>query len=309
MRSEPWKTSRRAALALAVALQLGVSGPAAAETPTFPTPETALDAFRKAVETDDDGTALLALFGPEHRDALIGGDPTEARIALAELRSGVKEGLRLTPDGDTRRVLHIGSDGWPMPIPLVQDGATWRFDTAEGIEEINDRRVGAHELEAIELCEAYVDAQMDYASEDRDGDEVLEYAQTILSPTGTKSGLYWPTAQGEEPSPLGEFVAKADAYRAHSRLGEPYRGYFFRVLTKQGPTPPGGAYDYVINGNMIAGFALLAWPADHGNSGVMSFLVNQQGKVYQKDLGPETAKRAAAITAYDPGEGWTLVED
>ena len=172
----------------------------------------------------------------------------------------MKEGLRLTPDGDTRRVLHIGSDGWPMPIPLVQDDATWRFDTAEGIEEINDRRVGAHELAAIELCEAYVDAQMEYASEDRDGDEVLEYAQTILSPTGTKNGLYWPTAQGEEPSPLGEFVAKADAYRAHSRLGEPYRGYFFRVLTKQGPTPPGGAYDYVINGNMIAGFALLAWP-------------------------------------------------
>lgn len=309
MRGEPWNTPRRVALALAVVLQIGASGPAAAETPTFPTPEAALDAFRKAVETDDDGTALLAIFGPEHRDALIGGDPTEARIALAELRSGVKEGLRLTADGDSRRVLHVGSDGWPMPIPLVQDGTTWRFDTAEGIEEINDRRVGAHELKAIELCEAYVDAQVDYASADRDGDEVLEYAQMLLSPTGTKNGLYWPSAEGEEPSPLGEFVAKADAYREHSRLGEPYRGYFFRVLRKQGPTPPGGAYDYVINGNMIAGFALLAWPADHGNSGVMSFLVNQQGRVHQKDLGPETAKRAEAIVSYDPGEGWTLVED
>ena len=165
------------------------------------------------------------------------------------------------------------------------------------------------ELEAIELCEAYVDAQMDYASEDRDGDEVLEYAQTILSPTGTKSGLYWPTAQGEEPSPLGEFVAKADAYRAHSRLGEPYRGYFFRVLTKQGPTPPGGAYDYVINGNMIAGFAAMAFPAEYGKSGIMTFLVSHQGKVYEKDLGPQTRDVTRGIQAYDPDDSWTEVTE
>jgi hypothetical protein len=309
MWNEIWKSSRRAALVWMTALLLGASGPAVAEIPSFPTPDAALDAFRKAVETDDDGTALLALFGPENRDALIGGDPAEGRMVLASLRSGVKEGLRFLDDGAMRRVLHVGADAWPMPVPLVQDGDVWRFDTAEGLEEIHDRRVGAHELAAIALAREFVDAQVEYASEDRDGDEVLEYAQTILSPTGTKDGLFWPVAEGEDPSPLGEFVAKADAYRAHSRLGEPYRGYFFRVLTKQGPTPPGGAYDYVINGNMIAGFALLAWPADHGNSGVMSFLVNQQGKVFQKDLGPETAKRAEAIVAYDPGEGWTLAAD
>lgn len=156
----------------------------------------------------------------------------------------------------------------------------------------------------------FVDAQMAYASEDRDGDEVLESAQRLLSETGTRNALYWPDETGEDPSPLDEFVARADAqgYRQHQRLGELYRGYHFRVLAKQGATPPGGAYGYVVNGKMLAGFALIGWPAEYGNSGIMTFVVNQRGRVHQKDLGPETAERVEAIDAYDPGEGWSPVD-
>jgi len=254
---------------------------------------------------------LLALFGGEHRAALIGGDPAEGRLALERLRAGVKAALRYDAETPDRGVLLIGAQPWPMPIPLVKDGDAWRFDTAEGLEEIQDRRIGRHELAAIELMREYVDAQMEYASEDRDGDELLEYAQRLLSATGSHDGLYWPDESGDDPSPLDEFVARADAegYREHQRLGDPYRGYYFRVLTKQGPKPPGGAYDYVINGNMIAGFGLLAWPAESGNSGVKAFLVNQQGRVYEKDLGADTAQLAGAIEAYDPAEGWGEVDE
>ena len=196
-----------------------------------------------------------------------------------------------------------------MPIPLVKTGDAWRFDAVAGIDEIHDRRVGRHELAAIELAQEFVEAQVAYAGSDRDGDQVLEYAQRLLSEQGTHNGLYWPDASGDDPSPFGEFVARADAtgYRQQQRVGDPYRGYFFRVLSKQGKAPPGGAYDYVINGNMIAGFALLAWPAEYGVSGVMTFVVNQQGKVFQEDLGADTAKLAASLQAYDPGDGWSEV--
>jgi hypothetical protein len=297
-----------AAALLACAL---APGAARAEAPSFESPEAALDAFRGAVETDDDGAALLALFGGEHRDELIGGDPAEARLSLERLRVGIQQALRFDPDGDDGGVLLIGAEAWPMPIPLAKQEGAWRFDAAAGLEEIRDRRIGRHELAAIELAREFVDAQIAYASEDRDGDEVLEYAQRLLSESGTRNGLYWPNESGDDPSPLDEFVARADAqgYREHQRLGEPYRGYYFRVLTKQGPTPPGGAYDYVINGNMIAGFALVAWPAEYGNSGITTFIVNQQGRVYQKDLGADTGRLVEAMEAYDPGEGWTVVPE
>ena len=282
-----------------------------AEAQSFANPEAAVAAFRSAVEKGDDGSALVELLGPEHRSELVGGDPGEARHILARLRRDAGNALRFEADGPERGVLLIGVEAWPMPIPLVKTGDAWRFDAAEGLEEIHDRRVGRHELAAIELAQEFADAQMTYADVDRDGDQVLEYAQRILSEEGTKNGLYWPDATGDDPSPFGEFVARAEAtgYRQQLRLGDPYRGYFFRVLTKQGRTPPGGAYDYVINGNMIAGFAVLAWPAEYGVSGVMSFVANQQGKVFQKDLGADTEAIAAAIEAYDPGDGWSEVTD
>ena len=301
---------RFAQWAVAIALALA-AGAARAEAPTFPSPEAALDAFRAAVEKGDEGDALLALFGDEHRAELFGGDPGESRQAMERLRARVEAALRFESDGPDKGQLLVGAEAWPMPIPLVKEGAVWRFDTTEGIEEIHDRRIGRHELAAIELMREYVDAQVEYASEDRDGDEVLEYAQRLLSESGTQNGLYWQDDSGEDPSPLDEFVAQADAegYRQHQRLGDPYRGYYFRVLTKQGPTPPGGAYDYVINDNMIAGFALVGWPAEYDNSGVMTFVVNQQGRVFQKDLGADTTKLADAILGFDPADGWEAVPD
>jgi hypothetical protein len=297
------------AIVLQIALGLAALSPAAAEAPRFETPDAAMEAVRAALAQSDEGDAWFALFGTEHRDALIGGDPAEARLGLARMRVGAQEALSWSEDGEDRRVLHVGRQAWPLPIPLVRDGDAWRFDAVEGLEEIEDRRIGRHELAAIELCREFVEAQVEYATEDRDGDDVLEYAQRLLSESGTQNGLFWPDESGDDPSPLAEFVARAEEYRAHSRLGEPYRGYHFRVLTRQGPTPPGGQYDYVINGNMIAGFALLAWPAEYGRSGITTFMVNQQGRVQQKDLGGDTAQVVETLAAYEPVDGWSEVPE
>ncbi len=290
-------------------LGLGTLAAGTAGAEAYPTPEAARDAFRAAVEKDDGGEALLALFGSESRAELVGGDPAEARLTLQRLRNGVKTALTFSPEGPDRGVLLVGASAWPMPIPLVKAGEGWEFDTAAGIEEMRDRRVGRHELAAIELAREYVEAQVEYADADRDGDQVLEYAQRIGSEPGKQNGLYWADASNDDPSPFGEFVGNAESgYLEERRASEPYYGYHFRVLTRQGATPPGGAYDYVINGNMIAGFGLLAWPAEYGISGVMTFVVNQQGKVYEKDLGADTAKLAESIRSYDLGPGWSEVE-
>jgi hypothetical protein len=278
---------------------------------TFPTPEAAGQALVAALgKTENDGS-IEALFGAEHLDELRGStDPNEWRADKAELHRAATESLTVRKDADDVAVLVLGAKAWPFPVPLVQENGAWRFDTAAGVDEILNRQIGEHELEAIALLRAYVDAQVEYASEDRDGDEVLEYAQRLLSPTGTKEGLYWPD-DGGEPSPFGEFVARASAapYAGQAKLGDPYRGYYFYVLTKQGPNPPGGAYSYVINGNMIAGFALLAFPAEYGKSGIMTFLVNHKGVVYQKDLGEKTRELTKAIQAYDPDGSWTPVDE
>jgi hypothetical protein len=192
-----------------------------------------------------------------------------------------------------------------MPILIQQDESdTWRFDTAEGIEELIDRRIGRHELVAIEIARTYVDAQIEYAKEDRDRDEVLEYAQRLASTPGQRDGLYWVTEPGEPESPFGPLIKGAERYFEHKQPGDPIQGYFFQILKRQGENPPGGAYDYVINGNMIAGFALVAWPERHGESGVMTFVVNHQGKAWQKDLGP-----FHGMDAYDPDDSWSLVGD
>ena len=220
-----------------------------------------------------------------------------------------------------RKTLVIGSENWPLPFPLVKEDGRWRFDTAAGIEEAVNRRVGRNELNAIDLCHAYLDAQIEYASADRDGDEVLEYAQVLVSTEGNKDGLYWEAAEGEEISPFGPLIADAQGYLEGRDPGDPFKGYYFKVISRQGANAPGGRYDYIINGNMIAGFGLIAFPADHGNSGVhgrtsgrsrgaivMTFMCNHQGKVYEKDLGPDGDLIAAAIGEYDPDGSWNLVE-
>lgn len=291
--------------ALAVPTAAQSPGPAPAQR-SFASAKDAADALVAALASNDDAQ-LDALFGPQFAKF----EPTDKIASAADrkrLARAAQEALLLREDAPDRITLVIGAQAWPFPIPIVASNASWHFDTAAGIEELKNRIVGKHELAAIDLARHYVDAQAEYASEDRDGDQVLEYAQRIASTPGQKDGLYWESTGGD-PSPFGPFVSDAGEYAKGRRVGDPFKGYYFKVLKRQGPHPPGGAYDYVINGNMIAGFALLAWPADYGVSGVMTFLVNQQGKVYQKDLGPKTSAIAAALTRYDPDASWTEVRE
>jgi hypothetical protein len=211
------------------------------------------------------------------------------------------------PSAD-RRVLVIGDQAWPFPIPLVKAGDRWGFATSEGVEELINRRIGGNERNAIQVLRAYIDAQRAYAARDRDGDGVLQYAQKLVSSEGKRDGLYWPadSAKGEEASPFGPLIGASGYDMTARKRGDPYRGYHFRILTRQGKGAPGGTYGYVINGRMIAGFALLAYPHDYGKSGVMSFIVSHNGKVYEKNLGPSTEKLATKMTAFDPA-GWKEV--
>ena len=298
--------SATAALALMslVALFAGSMAFAQAQQ-TFSSPEAAMAALIDALAAQDDA-ALLAVLGAEYADELLGEDPDVARDEQARFVAAVNLSLELRPDGEGRRIAYVGLRGVPFPIPIVLDGGAWRFDTEEGIDELANLRIGGNELRTIDAMRAYVGAQNDYASADRDGDEVLEYAQHIRSTPGQQDGLYWAAAEGQAPSPIGPLLA--DAVATHD-VGDPFNGYYYRILTRQGASPPGGAYDYVINGNMIAGFALIAWPAEYDHSGIMTFVVNHQGRVYEKDLGPETAEIATAIEAYDPDASWAEVTD
>jgi Protein of unknown function (DUF2950) len=291
-------------LALA-GLLLAASTALAQAQESFRTPEAAMAALLDALSAGDED-AVLEIFGAEYADDLLGADPDVAQEEQARFVADASVSLELRPDGEGRRIAYVGPRAVPFAIPIVLDGGAWRFATEEGIDELANRRIGGNELRTIDVMRAYVLAQADYASEDRDGDQLLEYAQRIRSTPGQHDGLYWPTADDEPPSPIGPLIA--DAVEARD-VGDAFNGYHFRILTRQGPNPPGGAYDYVINGNMIAGFALIAWPAEYDHSGVMTFLVNQQGKVYEKDLGPETEEIVAAIEAYDPDDSWDEVTD
>jgi len=277
---------------------------------TFTTPQAAVSAL-VAAATNHDTNALHSIFGATGHD-LISPDVVQATEECKLFVQHLTEKTELASNSDSNVTLEIGADGWPFPIPLVKRDGQWFFDTAAGAEEILARRIGMDEIGAINVCHAYVDAQREYASEDRMGDSVLAYAQFLRSTPGTHDGLFWPTNQaGEALSPLGPLVAQArvDGYHRTAKMlndeQAPYHGYYFKILTRQGKHAPGEKYNYIINGRMIAGFALVAWPAEWGNTGVMTFIVNQQGKIYQKNLGPKTVKIAKAMTAYDPDDTWT----
>jgi hypothetical protein len=246
--------------------------------------------------------------GRDGADIVSSGDP----VADASARNRVIEGYdakhQVVMEGTDKAVLIIGREDWPFPIPLVRKDSTWRFDTAAGREEILFRRIGRNELSAIQACLAYVDAQQAYAEVGVAGNGV--YAQRIVSRPGKKDGLYWPAQSGADESPLGELAANAAA--EGYRVGEqraPYHGYYYKVLTRQGRNASGGTLDYIVRGRMIGGFALVAYPAEYGNSGVMTFIVNHQGDVYEKDLGPNTARVAASMTAFNPDNTWRRVSD
>jgi DUF2950 family protein len=295
-------------LSLMLLLALPLAAPAA-EQKMFATPDEAVDALLAALKADDDA-ALLAIFGDKHKSLVVTPDRAANSATRAEAVAAIQTYHLLEEQGKDRRVLLIGDQAWPFPIPLLKTGERWRFATEEGENELFNRRIGANERNAITVLEAYLDAQKQYASWDRNGDGVLQYAQRLGSTSGKHDGLYWPAdvAKGEETSPFGPLVAESAAYLKGRKAGDPYRGYHFRILTRQGKSAPGGAYSYVINGRMIAGFAMVAYPDQYGESGVMTFIVSHSGRVFEKDLGKSSAAIGAKMTAFDPGAGWHEVE-
>ena len=276
---------------------------AAAKPPLFDTPEAALDAFSRALQADGSDTVA----------ALIGLDPAKLKAdentdsALTAIKEGGAKQIGLDGEGD-RRTVQIGDKLWPLPFPIVKgEDGKWAFDTYSGLEEIVNRRVGENELIAIETMRAYVDAQEDYGSQDRDEDGVEEFAQKLISSEGATDGLYWPTDENNGESPAGGNIDQAELEDAAK--GEGYFGYKYKILTGQGDHIAGGAYDYVINGNMIAGFGLIAWPPKYGETGVKTFAVNQHGIVYETDLGPATEAIVKHIDRFNPGGTWEVVAD
>ena len=283
------------------------AGAAAPSQQTYKWPQEAVDALVAAVKSGGiDG--IVAVLGDKGRELASSGDAVADAAARERFESAYAERHDLKTEGDARAVLLIGKDEFPFPIPIVADAGTWHFDTDAGAVEILDRRIGENELAAIEVLRAYVDAQREYAEADRDGNGV-QYAHKLLSSDGKKDGLFWPTAEGESESPFGPLIAEAHAegYRRKAGGPTPYHGYLFKVLTAQGKDAPGGARDYVIGGRMIGGFGLVAAPAEYGNSGVMTFIVDHDGVVFQKDLRPETSRKAAAMKVFDPDGTWTKV--
>ncbi len=279
---------------------------AAAKKKAYPTPEAAVEDFVGAIRNYNLAT-LLAIFGPESERIFASEDTVADENQRQEFLRLYDESHALTPGDEKTRTLVIGADSWPFPIPLVKSGTGWTFDTEEGIEEIIDRRVGRNELSAIQTCLAVGDGQGEYYRRDRDGDGILEYAQKFRSTVGLRDGLFWPAEEGDPISPIGQFVATAAA-EGYGPANVGYHGYRYRLLTSQGPAAPGGAYDYIVQGNQIGGFAVLAYPEEYGDSGVMTFMVSHEGIVYQKDLGEETEADALKIKSFNP-DGWTKVEE
>ena len=291
------------ALTLIVMAQIALA--ALAEQTYFPRPDDGITALVEAVKSNDERT-LGAILGPDGIKLISSGDEVADTQSRETFMKAYNEGHKLVLGGDTQAVLVIGKDEWPMPIPLVKSQEGWRFDTKRGEEEILVRLIGRNELAAIQVCLAIVDAERDYVAQDRDGDGLPEYATKFVSTAGKRDGLYWETKAEEPPSPLGPLLAAAtsEGYPSDSAPFAPYHGYFYRILTKQGQDALGGAHDYLVNGKMIGGFAVIAYPAAYGASGITSFIVNQEAVVYEKDLGENTTALASKITTFNPGPGW-----
>jgi hypothetical protein len=274
---------------------------------SFNSADEAADTLVKAARADDE-RAVIAVLGRDGIDIISSGDAVADTASRKRFLAAYDAKHQVVVEGEDKAVMVIGDEDFPFPIPLSRKQGTWRFDTAAGRLEILYRRIGRNELDAIQACLAYVDAQNEYAEKDRSGVGQGVYAQRIISQNGKKDGLYWPASQGDDESPLGELVAQAAAegYRVGG-VRTPFHGYFYKILTRQGPNVPGGALDYVVRGKMIGGFALVAYPAEYGNSGVMTFMVNHEGTVFEKDLGPRTFQLAPRIVSFNPDQTWKKV--
>ena len=284
---------------------VGMAIGADARQTSFPSPEAGVQALIDAAKRNDTKT-MLQLLGPEAQSFISTGDPVSDQARRARFAQAYEEAHSLVQSGNTQVILQVGKDEWPFPIPLVKDGTSWRFDTEAGKEEILRRRIGRNELDVIQVCLAYVDAQREYYLRNPQRDALLQYASRFMSTPGQRDGLYWETTADEPTSPLGLFLvqARAEGYKHTASHPIPYHGYYYKILTGQGPNAPGGAYDYVVRGKMVGGFAMVAYPAQYGLSGIMTFIVNHDGVVYQKDLGPDTTAMAQSITKFDPDEMW-----
>ena len=275
---------------------------------TYASPEDAGAALRAAAQSGDE-QALLVIFGPDGKAILFSGDAVKDKDTLKDFVAAYDQMHRWREIKAGGEMLYVGADNFQFPIPLGKSSAgQWQFDTAAGKDEILARRIGRDELVAIAACGAVARAQEQYSSRAHDGDNVKQYAQKLVSDEGRQNGLYWPVATGQPPSPLGEFgdLAKAAGYTSAGAVApQPFEGYYFRILTRQGDKAKGGARDYLVNGKMTGGFALLAYPAEYRDSGIMTFLIGADGVVYQKDLGENTATLSQALTEYNPGDGWT----
>ncbi|MBV8867194.1 MAG: DUF2950 domain-containing protein [Acidobacteriaceae bacterium] len=277
------------------------------EQRTFASPAEAGATFLEAAKTGDQD-ALLAIFGPDAKDVLFSGDAVKDKNALQDFVAAYNQMNRWDKIKAGGEILYVGADNYAFPIPLEKnDSGQWYFETAAGKDEILARRIGRDELTAIAACGATADAEQLYFSQTHDGDKVKQYAQKFVSDEGKQNGLYWKVSEGQTPSPLGALgdFAKAAGYTNTADKPQPFDGYYFRILTKQGDKAPGGAKDYIVNGKMTIGFAILAYPAEYRNSGIMTFIVGKDGQVFQKDLGEKTSDIAAAMTEYNPGDGWT----
>lgn len=305
-----------ACAALSVVLWLGFGSASFAASrsaqETFASPEAAASAFVTAARAHD-MTALRAIFGPEGEKFLSSGDRYADAAQESRFVAAYDEKHTLVPDGPARVDLDVGKDDWPLPIPIVQVEGRWRFDTKAGAQEIVDRRIGRNELSAIRVALAYVVAQKDYFARTKRLTGTGFYAERLVSTRGRQDGLYWPAAAGTEESPFASLIAEAteEGYPGENVSGKPipYQGYYFRVLKGQGPNAPDGAKSYVRSGRMTGGFALLAWPSGYRTSGIVTFQVNQDGIVFQKDLGPDTARAAARITRFDPDLSWARIQE
>jgi len=299
------------ALVIGATLGTALAGGLPVRQMEFASPEEAVKALTEALKSNDT-KSLTAILGPDSSDLVSSGDPVADKAGSQGFIRMYEQKNILEREGPDKAVLSVGNEDWPFPIPVVKKDKRWRFDTEEGREEVLARRIGRNELSVIQVCLAIVDAQREYALKDRDGDGFLEYAQKFASDPGKKDGLYWEAKQGEEQSPLGHLVATAQerGYKGTKKSDKPvpYHGYYYRILQAQGKKALGGAYDYVVNGQMVGGFALMAYPAKYGASGIMTFIVNHDGVVFQKDLGEKTGELAGAMTLFNPDKDWKEVQ-
>lgn len=311
-KSEKVRWTMPACVIVFVMLLLGAfSASIAADKPqkSFPSPEEAVSSLVAAVRADDIKEMHIIL-GPGSEALISSGDDVSDRAGREKFLKAYDQVNRLEQASADKVVLHIGADDWPMPTPIVKKGTTWLFDIGKGKEEILNRRIGRNELHVIEVLDAYVDAQHEYASKDCGGGGKVEFARKFISSEGKHDGLYWEAKEGEEESPLGPLIALAsrEGYNKESGLS-PFHGYYFKILKGQGDHAEGGRYNYVVKEKMILGFALVAYPAEYENSGVMTFIVNQEGTIYQKNLGRDTKQKAEAMKVFDPDKTWQIVKE